>query len=739
MGKIHSKRDANAVHIDTPAEINALTEKGTPVSADLVIIEDSADSNNKKKIQIGNIPVTGTDPNAIHDNTPAEISAVTEKASPVSADLVLIEDSEASNAKKKVQLGNIPVSGTDTNAIHKSTASEITAIAEKTSLVANDEFLMEDSADSNNKKSIKASNLDLSVMDNTTSAFITADTNAIHKNAASEITAIAEKTSLVANDEFLMEDSADSNNKKSIKASNLDLSVMKNTTSAFIATTGVTYEALNGNSDVGTGADQVAAGNHSHTAGDVGAVASSGGTFTGNVAISHGDADPCLSLTQSKAATVYLVDGVGSASHARMRIDCTSGSDHHSYFHFYIQGSERGKIVAERGDSFNFTNSIANQSLKILDAGGMTYDGATFTVNGSLVKTAADVGIANTKLLAVDQADAADNDFAKFTATGIEGRSYTETKTDLSLNNVENTAISTWTGSANITTLGTVVTGTWNADVLGAAYIPPVNYVNNLIVQLDADTDHDINFYRQNTNHPAIVQVRDSSYNTRYVSWSSEMTKQIDATWASGDDAGGLDDNDALGANQTLFAFLLTKSGDSVDFGFTDDSTGVSLLTDAAVVSAGYNEISVTPIFCFVTDASSNLIAFHSRETSGGDLETRYNIASGQTSDNPGTNATTITVPAPAGCLAYVTYILYLDAGAGGNVCALLTETTEPDTAPSTTVFTCSAYHADGAAVAWNGYIKLDASRQIRSRLSGSAAGIGFRFGTLGYKTVRRV
>lgn len=36
-----------------------------------------------------------------------EISAVTEKTAPVSADLVLIEDSAASNAKKRVQLSNI--------------------------------------------------------------------------------------------------------------------------------------------------------------------------------------------------------------------------------------------------------------------------------------------------------------------------------------------------------------------------------------------------------------------------------------------------------------------------------------------------------------------------------------------------------------------------------------------------------------------------------------------------------
>jgi len=52
------------------------------------------------------------------------------------------------------------------------------------------------------------------------------------------------------------------------------------------------------------------------------------------------------------------------------------------------------------------------------------------------------------------------NDFAKFTdANTIEGRSYTETKQDLSLDNVENTALSTWAGSANLTTTGALNSG----------------------------------------------------------------------------------------------------------------------------------------------------------------------------------------------------------------------------------------------------------------------------------------
>ena len=48
--------DANAVHVNAASEISGITEKTTPVAADLLIIEDSAEANVKKRVQIGNLP-----------------------------------------------------------------------------------------------------------------------------------------------------------------------------------------------------------------------------------------------------------------------------------------------------------------------------------------------------------------------------------------------------------------------------------------------------------------------------------------------------------------------------------------------------------------------------------------------------------------------------------------------------------------------------------------------------------
>ena len=124
--------------------------------------------------------------------------------------------------------------------------------------------------------------------------------------------------------------------------------------------------------------------------------------------------------------------------------------------------------------TFTLPNDIQNGKYLTTDASGNTSWGTPTDTNTtysagaglSLSSTtfSADVGIADDKIVQIDDADAADDDYAKFTANGLEGRSYAEVKTDLSLNNVENTAVSTFAGSTNITTLGAVATVTSTAS-----------------------------------------------------------------------------------------------------------------------------------------------------------------------------------------------------------------------------------------------------------------------------------
>lgn len=57
----------------------------------------------------------------------------------------------------------------------------------------------------------------------------------------------------------------------------------------------------------------------------------------------------------------------------------------------------------------------------------------------------------------------------------------TVTKGDVGLGNVENTALSTWTGTNKITTVGTIGTGTWQGTAIGATYVGnlPASKINS--------------------------------------------------------------------------------------------------------------------------------------------------------------------------------------------------------------------------------------------------------------------
>jgi hypothetical protein len=120
---------------------HAYPAKGTPIGADIVLIEDSADGYAKKEVLLSNlisastfISLTDTIDNYtnqanfalvvnatadavasydltqtyIHTTTAGQINGLTGKATPVGADVILIEDSEDSFNKKQIPLSAIP-------------------------------------------------------------------------------------------------------------------------------------------------------------------------------------------------------------------------------------------------------------------------------------------------------------------------------------------------------------------------------------------------------------------------------------------------------------------------------------------------------------------------------------------------------------------------------------------------------------------------------------------------------
>lgn len=236
--------DSDAIHDNVASEISSVSEKASPVSADLLLIEDSADSNNKKRVQIGNLP-TGSDSDAIHDNVAAEISAITEKTTPVDADVALIEDSAASNAKKRLSWSNIKATLKtyfDTlyaELSHTHTESDITDLDHDATKIQG--VTVDDTSKADGKVlKYNGTSGNIEYQDDNEGAG-GGDSDAIHDNVAGEIAAVSGKTTPVDADVALIEDSADSNNKKSLTWANIKATLKTYFDTLYEAVSGLTF------------------------------------------------------------------------------------------------------------------------------------------------------------------------------------------------------------------------------------------------------------------------------------------------------------------------------------------------------------------------------------------------------------------------------------------------------------------------------------------------------------------
>jgi hypothetical protein len=103
----------------------------------------------------------------------------------------------------------------------------------------------------------------------------------------------------------------------------------------------------------------------------------------------------------------------------------------------------------------------------------MTVDGETITATMDVVSGGGG-GSGTVTSVAVSGSDGLEVDSGSpITSSGTIalGVNASTLKTFLSLNNVENTALSTWAGTSSITTLGTITTGTWTGSIIAPAYL----------------------------------------------------------------------------------------------------------------------------------------------------------------------------------------------------------------------------------------------------------------------------
>lgn len=184
-------------------------------------------------------------------------------------------------------------------------------------------------------------------------------------------------------------------------------------------------------------------------------------------------------LTLTAAATGFTVAG-GTTSKTltvlkTISLDGTDGTT-------ITLPTTSGTVALNNQTMFIGTTSVAiNRASLGQTLTGVSVDGsaasatkATNLVGGNATTLLGSIGyqsaLDTTTLLAPNTT--ATKQFLSQTGTGVNGAApawSVVAKADVGLGSVENTALSTWAGTSNITTLGTVATGTWNATAISIA------------------------------------------------------------------------------------------------------------------------------------------------------------------------------------------------------------------------------------------------------------------------------
>lgn len=132
-------------------------------------------------------------------------------------------------------------------------------------------------------------------------------------------------------------------------------------------------------------------------------------------------------------------------------------------------------------------------------------------------------------------------------------------------------------------------------------HAPLRGYIDGLTLSNNStDSDHDIDIF--------VGIARDAGDALNMV-LSTMLTKQIDGTWAAGNDAGGLADALSVASGTWYHVHLLSSADAStVDAGFDTSNSAANLLADTAVIAAGLTKYR--RIGSVLTDGSSNIVLF---------------------------------------------------------------------------------------------------------------------------------
>jgi hypothetical protein len=221
------------------------------------------------------------------------------------------------------------------------------------------------------------------------------------------------------------------------------------------------------------------------------------------------------------------------------------------------------------GDEMGFQLMVEGNALKYYGladgAGGVT--DLSLTIDG-------DISADNLNITNWDTA---------YTHAGLTNNPHTVTKAQVGLTDVEDVALSTWIGTINITTLGTITTGIWSGTALVAGKVPNHDNLNGYVANEHIDwTGASDNLYTSGYGRFGSVKTYWDSGYAFLESLSGGVKIKTQATSAP-----------LIGVQATNNAFLWDGSGDFTLYRagasyISSDATGISLISGASI-----NEFSI--------------------------------------------------------------------------------------------------------------------------------------------------
>jgi len=220
-----------------------------------------------------------------------------------------------------------------------------------------------------------------------------------------------------------------------------------------------------------------------------------------------------------------------------------------------------------------------------------------------------------------------------------------------------------------------------------------------IISSTAADADHDITF--------AAGWMYDST-GAMLIELATDMTKQFDASWAAGTNAGGLLDGSL--ANDTWYAvWLMMKANGTVDIGADTVAAGVTNLP------AGYTYYR--RVRYFVTNGSANIIGMIQ---SGNTFLLSVPVRS-YTANDPGTSAVLVPMICPPSMRALTYVCVDFAATSAAYLFGLVTSPLQADSTPSSSLFNVPVRSTNGRYGNYYGEVLTDGESRIRYRLDYSS------------------